>query len=212
MPVRLCLRLPAAPLPARRCACAASTSTTSPSCARARAAQPRSGPRPAPTCRPSSPRSTTTGCRDIRFRPDHAPVARRRAAVRGACSSTAGRYHPQPVRIHEVDADGSARADPLRAAPTSTTARNKLRVAGLAATSGYAGFRVHYPLNIARLQGRADRLPGRELLPRARRGPAATACRRAGWPSTRSAAAARGVPALHRVLARAAGRRARRSS
>ena len=49
---------------------------------------------------------------------------------------------------------------------------------------GFAGFRVHFPVNTPEVQGRGAGVPGRQLFPRARAGTSATACRRAGWPST----------------------------
>jgi glucans biosynthesis protein len=56
-----------------------------------------------------------------------------------------GRYHPQPVRIHEVGADGIERAVPWRAADFDY-GKNRI-VTGGWPDLGHAGFRVHYPLN-----------------------------------------------------------------
>ncbi len=83
------------------------------------------------------------GLRDIRFRPDH-------ALWRGHSPFEAmffhrGRYHPEAVRIHEVDAAGQVNPVPWRASDFDY-GKNTLPTAGWP-DLGHAGLRVHYPLN-----------------------------------------------------------------
>jgi glucans biosynthesis protein len=86
------------------------------------------------------------GLRDIRFRPTHA-LWRDSGNAFEAMFFHRGRYHPEPVRIHEIDANGNARPVPWRAGDYDFGA-NRLSTAGWP-DLGHAGFRVHYPLNTA---------------------------------------------------------------
>ncbi|HYF41721.1 MAG TPA: glucan biosynthesis protein G [Ramlibacter sp.] len=84
------------------------------------------------------------GLRDIRFRPDHA-LWRDRGLPFEAMFFHRGRYHPQPVRIHELGTQGQVR--PVRYENTSFDyGRNPVDGRGWG-DLGFAGFRVHYPLN-----------------------------------------------------------------
>jgi periplasmic glucans biosynthesis protein len=84
------------------------------------------------------------GLRDIRFRPA-------RALWHGsdepfeAMFFHRGRYHPEPVRIHEVDGAGNVRPVPWMAKDYDY-GKNRIDTQGWP-DLGHAGFRVHYPLN-----------------------------------------------------------------
>ncbi|MGZ5181832.1 MAG: glucan biosynthesis protein G [Ramlibacter sp.] len=84
------------------------------------------------------------GLRDIRFRPARA-FWRDIGSPFETMFFHRGRYHPEPVRIHEVDPQGTVRTVPWRAADYDYGA-NKLHTQGWP-DLGHAGFRVHYPLN-----------------------------------------------------------------
>jgi hypothetical protein len=58
----------------------------------------------------------------------------------------------------------------------------KLHIANqIPSNTGYAGFRVLYPLNETNQLGRTRRVSRRELFPAARQRPALRPCPRAGW-------------------------------
>ena len=84
------------------------------------------------------------GLRDIRFKPSRAAWHDSGSPFE-AMFFHRGRYHPEPVRIHEVDAAGNVRPLPWRAADYDYGA-NKLAAQDWP-DLGHAGFRVHYPLN-----------------------------------------------------------------
>lgn len=84
------------------------------------------------------------GLRDIRFRPARA-LWRDGALPFEAMFFHRGRYHPQPVRVHEVDAAGTVRALPWRAADYDYGA-NALQTQDWP-DLGHAGLRLHYALN-----------------------------------------------------------------
>ena len=103
--------------------------------------------------------------RDIRYRPDH-------ALWRGQALFEVQFFHrgfafSRQVNINEVGPDGMAH--PISYDPSEFDFGKNPRVArNLPADLGYAGFRVHYPLQTARLQGRADRVPRRVVFSRPR--------------------------------------------
>ncbi|MBA2965277.1 MULTISPECIES: glucan biosynthesis protein [Ramlibacter] len=84
------------------------------------------------------------GLRDIRFRPARA-LWRDGGAAFEAMFFHRGRFAPEPVRIHEVGADGNVRPVPWRA-PDYDYGKNRLPTQAWP-DLGHAGFRVHYPLN-----------------------------------------------------------------
>ncbi|HYF18833.1 MAG TPA: glucan biosynthesis protein G, partial [Ramlibacter sp.] len=84
------------------------------------------------------------GLRDIRFRPDQA-LWRDAGLPFEAMFFHRGRYHPQPVRVHEVLEDGTVRPIPWRATDYHY-GRNAVDTAAWP-DLGHAGFRLHYPLN-----------------------------------------------------------------
>ncbi|HZY19806.1 MAG TPA: glucan biosynthesis protein G [Ramlibacter sp.] len=84
------------------------------------------------------------GLRDIRFRPDRA-VWRASGSPFETMFFHRGRYHPEPVRIHEVDPAGQVRPLPWQSADYDY-GRNAVTPQGWG-DLGHAGFRVHYPLN-----------------------------------------------------------------
>jgi len=84
------------------------------------------------------------GLRDIRYRPDRA-LWRDAGLPFEAMFFHRGRYHPQPVRVHEVLEDGRVRTVPWRSADYDY-GRNALPVRAWP-DLGHAGFRIHYPLN-----------------------------------------------------------------
>src|SRR5690349_8012956 len=81
--------------------------------ARARAAQPWQ--ESTPDLPPALAALDYDGLRDIRFRPDHA-LWRDAGLPFEAMFFHRGRYHPQPVRVHEVLEDGRVRDVPWRRA------------------------------------------------------------------------------------------------
>lgn len=110
--------------------------------ARIRAAQPfREPPSDLP---PELAALDYDGLRDIRFRPDRA-LWRDAALPFEAMFFHRGRYHPQPVRVHEVQPDGTVRDLPWRREDFDY-GKNTLSTQGWP-DLGHAGFRVHYPLN-----------------------------------------------------------------
>ncbi len=135
--------------------------------ARAEAGQPHQ--LPAATAR----RAGSAGLRRATATSASAPTARSGATTgcrSKRCSSISARQPAQPVRMHEITASGVRRIGLRRR-------RLRLRHEHCSTPSrwgdlGHAGFRIHYPLNTHAVQGRADRLPRRQLLPRARRRPA----------------------------------------
>jgi glucans biosynthesis protein len=84
------------------------------------------------------------GLRDIRFRTDRA-LWRDAALPFEAMFFHRGRYHPQPVRIHELQEDGTVRDLPWRREDYDY-GRNTVSTTGWP-DLGHAGFRIHYPLN-----------------------------------------------------------------
>jgi len=84
------------------------------------------------------------GLRDIRFRTDRA-LWRDAGLPFEAMFFHRGRYHPQPVRVHELLEDGTARTVPWRSADYDY-GRNAISTQGWH-DLGHAGFRIHYPLN-----------------------------------------------------------------
>jgi periplasmic glucans biosynthesis protein len=84
------------------------------------------------------------GLRDIRFRPARA-LWRDAGLPFEAMFFHRGRYHPQPVRVHEVLPDGTVQPVPWRAADYDY-GRNLLDPSAWA-DLGHAGLRLHYPLN-----------------------------------------------------------------
>jgi glucans biosynthesis protein len=116
--------------------------------------------------------------RDIRWRPERALWrAEQRRSRR--CSSTSG-YVPDAAGAHHELRPKARRRWPTHAA-TSTTA--KPHAAPRWGDLGFAGFRIHHPLNSppTRTSWWSSRAPATS----ARWAPASsTACRRAGWPST----------------------------
>ncbi|WBY03735.1 glucan biosynthesis protein G [Ramlibacter tataouinensis] len=109
--------------------------------ARARAAAPFQAPDSA--LPPALAQLDYDGLRDIRFRPSH-------ALWRGASPFEAmffhrGRYHPEPVRIHEVDAAG--RAHPVRWQASDFDYGKNTLATQVWPDLGHAGLRIHYPLN-----------------------------------------------------------------
>ncbi len=82
--------------------------------------------------------------RDIRFRPDHALWHGTRLPFEVQLFHR-GLYFDRPIRIHVVTADG---VRPLRFdADDFDYGKNQLDPKMLAALEGFAGLRVHYPLN-----------------------------------------------------------------
>jgi glucans biosynthesis protein len=110
--------------------------------ARSRAAAPYRAP--AQALPPALSALDYDGLRDIRFRPDRA-VWRDGSLPFEAMFFHRGRYHPEPVRIHEIDAAGTVRELPWRSADFDYGA-NRLDTSAWAGL-GHAGFRIHYPLN-----------------------------------------------------------------
>ncbi|WP_082521790.1 glucan biosynthesis protein G [Ramlibacter sp. Leaf400] len=84
------------------------------------------------------------GLRDIRFRPDQA-LGRDAGLPFETMFFHRGRYHPQPVRVHEVLENGQVRDVPWRRTDYDY-GKNTLSTQGWP-DLGHAGFRVHYPLN-----------------------------------------------------------------
>jgi glucans biosynthesis protein len=84
------------------------------------------------------------GLRDIRFRPDRA-LWRDAGLPFEAMFFHRGRYHPQPVRVNELGAGGLVRPLPYDAS-SFDYGRNAVDPQGWG-DLGFAGFRVHYPLN-----------------------------------------------------------------
>ena len=82
--------------------------------------------------------------RDIRFRAERA-LWRDAGLEFEAMFFHPGRYHPQPVRVHEVLPSGETRPLPSRSADFDY-GRNTVAPEAWG-DLGHAGFRVHYPLN-----------------------------------------------------------------
>ncbi len=110
--------------------------------ARARAAQPWQ--EPVSDLPPALAALDYDGLRDIRFRPDRA-LWRDAALPFEAMFFHRGRYHPQPVRVHELQEDGRVRDVPWRRADFDY-GKNTLSTEGWP-DLGHAGLRIHYPLN-----------------------------------------------------------------
>ena len=110
--------------------------------ARARAAQPWQ--EPVSDLPPALAALDYDGLRDIRFRPDRA-LWRDAGLPFEAMFFHRGRYHPQPVRVHEVQEDGRVRDVPWRRADFDY-GKNTLSTEGWP-DLGHAGLRIHYPLN-----------------------------------------------------------------
>jgi glucans biosynthesis protein len=85
------------------------------------------------------------GLRDIRFRPDHALWHDGDASSFEAMFFHRGKYHPEPVRIHEIDGNGQERPVPWRGGDFDY-GKNVLDTRTWP-DLGHAGLRVHYPLN-----------------------------------------------------------------
>ena len=142
--------------------------------------------------------------RDIRFRPDKALLGGGRRAVPDA--AVPSRLPLQrPVTVNVIR-DGVPTPVPYQR-ELFDYGRNKIE-RPLPVNLGFAGFRLHYPLNDPKVLGRADRLPRRELfpLPRAQEQQYGLSAR--GLAIDVEGGEARGVPAFPRVLDRDA--RARR--
>ncbi|MEJ7928761.1 glucan biosynthesis protein G [Ramlibacter sp. AN1015] len=84
------------------------------------------------------------GLRDIRFRRDRA-LWRESALPFEAMFFHRGKYAPQPVRVHEVAPDGSVQPVPYQPAAFDY-GRNAVDPQAWG-DLGFAGFRLHYPLN-----------------------------------------------------------------
>ncbi|TFZ06498.1 glucan biosynthesis protein G [Ramlibacter henchirensis] len=110
--------------------------------ARSRAAQPLQTP--ASDLPPTLAALDYDGLRDIRFRPDRA-LWRDAALPFETMFFHRGRYHPQPVRVHEVLENGQLRTIPWRSGDYDY-GRNTISPQGWP-DLGHAGLRVHYPLN-----------------------------------------------------------------
>ncbi len=110
--------------------------------ARERAARPH---RTAPADLPAALAALDyDGLRDIRFGPDRA-LWRDAQLPFEAMFFHRGRYHPEPVRIHALDAAGRVADVPWRRADFDY-GKNQLDTSGWP-DLGHAGFRIHYPLN-----------------------------------------------------------------
>jgi glucans biosynthesis protein len=110
--------------------------------ARQRAAQPWQAP--ASELPPDLAALDYDGLRDIRFRTDRA-LWRDAGLPFEAMLFHRGRYHPQPVRVHEVLDNGEVRPVPWRAGDYDY-GRNTVAPQAWPEL-GHAGLRVHYPLN-----------------------------------------------------------------
>lgn len=110
--------------------------------ARSRAAVPFRAPDA--TLPPALAQLDYDGLRDIRFRPERALWAGSGSPFE-AMFFHRGRYHPEPVRIHEVDAAGEVR--PVRfQGGDFHYGKNQLPTQAWP-DLGHAGLRIHYPLN-----------------------------------------------------------------
>ena len=107
-----------------------------------------------------------------------------------------GMYSNAPVRMYEV-VDGR-RSEIAYDPAMFDYGKSGLDRAALPEDLGFAGFRVNFHTDWTR---DVAAFLGASYF-RAVGGECSTACRRAGWPST-AGWPARGVPALHRLLARA---------
>ena len=124
--------------------------------------------------------------RDIRFRPDHALWRSDGAAVRG---DVLPRGQGERAR---TDGRGRRRQSaPHPVLERRLQLRQEHAVAGEMGRSRFRRLPRALPAERAGVQGRGDRVPRRELLPRARAPARATGCRRAASRSTPSAATAR---------------------
>jgi glucan biosynthesis protein len=141
--------------------------------------------------------------RDIRFRPEKA-IWRPEKLPFELMLFLQGRAVSEPVDINLVEPAGER---PLKFDPSLFDfGKNKIDADKLRDLA-FNGFRVHFPLNKSVVQGRGAGVPGRELLPRPRQGPE---LRPLGpRPGGRHGGGdRRGVPALRRVLDRAAAQQA----
>ena len=103
------------------------------------------------------------------------------AAARSGCRcSIPGFLFTRPVTVNVIR-DGIPTPVPYSAS-LFDYGRNKFD-RPLPVNLGFAGFRLHYPLNDPKVHGRADLVPRRELFPLPRPRASATACRRAASPS-----------------------------
>ena len=117
--------------------------------------------------------------RGIRFDPAKVAVARPGPEVHRAVLPS--RLHlPGPGR-HLRGGRRQGGADPLQPRPVHASKRCRRARGDL----GFAGFRIHYPLNHPDPFGRGVRVPGRQLFPCGRRRARDTGCPRAGWRSRR---------------------------
>lgn len=81
--------------------------------------------------------------RDIRFRPEHA-LWRDRGLPFEVQFFHPGLYYDRAIRIHVVDADG---AHPVQFSPSQFDYGKNKFGSQVPQTLGYAGFRLHYPIN-----------------------------------------------------------------
>ena len=165
---------------------ARSASTTSP-----RSRRRRRSSRTAATSRP--PPAELAGAH-LRSVPRHPLSPRPRALARGGPAVRGDvlppRQVPDRAGAHQRGHRPRACATSPTTAPISTTARTRCRPRRWG-DLGFAGFRAHYPLNGARVQGRARRLPRRAATFARSARACATASRRAGSRSIPSAGRAR---------------------
>ncbi len=120
--------------------------------------------------------------RDIRFSPDHA-LWRPEKLPFEVMFFHIGKFQVDPVRINEVTPKG-VRHIPYE--ERRLQLRQEQTVAAELGRSRLRRFPRALPAEQRRVQGRAGRLPRRELLPRARHRDCATACPRAASASIRS--------------------------
>ena len=154
----------------------------------------------APVFRGSCTGSTTTSYRDIRFRPERA-LWRDAKLPFELLFFHQGLYFDQPVRINEVEPATACARSPSIPTPSTTARTSSTRRS--CASLGFAGFRVHYPLNTPSYKDEVLVFQGASYFRAlgkgqryglSARGLAIDTARRVG----------RGVPALRRVLDRAA--------
>ena len=186
--LRRCAAQPAAA--GRRPGRCASASTMSPSCAEpARAASPTRQPAaslPAELAKALD----YDGYRDIRFQPERA-LWRAEELPFEVMFFHLGQYQTRAGARSTRSRRQGVAPHRLTTRPTSTTARTQLSPQALGRPRLRRLSRLHYALNTPAYKDELVVFLGRELLPRARARASTTACRRAAWRSTPSAAAAR---------------------
>ena len=114
--------------------------------------------------------------------PRSGALARAEAARSRCSSSTPASSTTAPCAMNVVDAKGVA-AGPASRRATFDYGRNDF-ASHVPQDLGFAGFRVHYPIKTQGLLRRGDRLPRRQLLPRASAAIRSSGSRRAGSRST----------------------------